>query len=138
MAQCSSVVKWGHSNIDITLVDPRIFFFKTLNEEFTDLKKIGRKAEKILKGSLDLIPSPSRSGEHLNFLFFIFSAIKCWAFSTNLFRQNICWQHPAMFCQKKYNKKFKCSPLLEGDGIKSRLPFKIFSTLSSSYNFTRY
>ena len=40
MAQCSSVVKWGHSNVDITLVDPRIFFIKTLDEEFTDLQKI--------------------------------------------------------------------------------------------------
>ena len=30
------------------------------------------KVEKILKGSLDLILSPSRSREHLNFYFFIF------------------------------------------------------------------
>ena len=33
-----------------------------------------------------------------------------------------------MFGQKSENKKFKCSQLLEGDGIESRLPFKIFST----------
>ena len=32
------------------------------------------KVEKILKGSLDLISSPSRSHEHLNFLFLFFSA----------------------------------------------------------------
>ena len=34
-----------------------------------------------------------------------------------------------MFCRKKKYKKFKCSRLLEGDGMESRLPFKIFSTL---------
>ena len=34
-----------------------------------------------------------------------------------------------MFDQKNENKKFKCSQLLEGDGIESRLPFKIFSTV---------
>ena len=40
-------------------------------------KKFLDKVEKILKGSLDSIPSPSRSCEHLNFLFLFF------------FRQNI-------------------------------------------------
>ena len=39
------------------------------------------------------------------------------------------WQRPAMFCRKK-NKKIKCLQLLEGDGIKSRLPIKISSTLN--------
>ena len=34
-----------------------------------------------------------------------------------------------MFGKKNGNKKFKCSQFLEGDGIESRLPFKIFSTL---------
>ena len=34
-----------------------------------------------------------------------------------------------MFCRKNKDKKFKCSRLLEGDEIESRLPFKIFSTL---------
>ena len=29
---------------------------------------------------------------------------------------------------KNHNKNFKCSRLLEGDGIESHLPFKIFST----------
>ena len=33
------------------------------------------------------------------------------------------------FAEKNKDKKFKCSQLLEGDGIESRLPFKIFSTL---------
>ena len=38
--------------------------------------------------------------------------------------------------KKNENKKFKCSQLLEGDRIESRLPFKIFSTLLrySSFN----
>ena len=38
-------------------------------------------------------------------------------------------QRPAMFDQKHLKKKFKCSQLLEGDGIESRLTFKISSTL---------
>jgi hypothetical protein len=38
------------------------------------------KVEKILKGSLDSIPSSSRKREHLNFLFLVFSAKYCWAF----------------------------------------------------------
>ena len=46
-----------------------------------------------------------------------------------MFGQKVCWQRPAMFGKKKIIKKFKCSRLLEGDGIESRLPFKIFSTL---------
>ena len=36
------------------------------------------------------------------------------------------------FAEKNKNKKFKCSRLLEGDEIESRLPFKIFSTLVKS------
>ena len=32
------------------------------------------------------------------------------------------------------NKKFKCSRTLEGDGIKSRLPFKIFPTLPLKFS----
>ena len=58
-----------------------------------------------------------------------------WALSTNIFVQKVCWQCPAMLGQKNKNKKFKCSRLLEGDGIESRLPFKIFSTLFTGYVF---
>ena len=41
-----------------------------------------------------------------------------------------------MFGQKSENKKFKCSQLLEGDGIESRLPFKIFSTYFTAKKHT--
>ena len=48
------------------------------------------KVENILKGSLDSIPSPSKSREHLNFLSIFFSAKLCWALSTNFLEQKVC------------------------------------------------
>ena len=38
---------------------------------------------------------------------------------------------PSNVLPEKLKQKFKCSRLLEGDGIESRLPFKIFFTLNS-------
>ena len=49
------------------------------------------KVEKILKGSMDLISSPSRSHEHLNFLFLFFGAKHCWALSTNFENKQKVW-----------------------------------------------
>ena len=43
-----------------------------------------------------------------------------------------------MFGQKNENKKFKLLRLLEGDGIKSRLPLKIFSTLNEQTRIKEY
>ena len=36
--------------------------------------------------------------------------------------------------KKNKNKTFKCSRLLEGDGIESPLPFEIFSTLTGGFS----
>ena len=46
-----------------------------------------------------------------------------------LFVQQSLLTMPSNVWQKNENKKCKCSQLLEGDRIESRLPFKIFSTL---------
>ena len=51
----------------------------------------------------------------------------CWALSTNFLYKT--QRLAMMFGQKNKNKKFKSSRLLEGDGIESRLLYKIFSTL---------
>ena len=45
---------------------------------------------------------------------------------------------PSNVWPKNNNNEFKCSRLLEGDGIKSRLPFKNFSTLSKDYEKARF
>ena len=56
------------------------------------------KLEKILKGSLDSIPSPSPSVKIQimggNFV----KAKDFWMLSTNFWIQKVCWQCPAMFC----------------------------------------
>ena len=75
------------------------------------------------KDSLDSIPSPSPSMtiqimDRKVGLRWDVKAKDCWAY------KKVCWQQPATF-----GKKIKCSRLLEGDGMESRLPFKIFSTL---------
>ena len=59
------------------------------------------KVEKILKGSLDLIPPPSPSVK-IQLIAGIFAwgvkAKHWWALSTNFWKQKVCWHHPAMFC----------------------------------------
>ena len=104
---------------------------------------LGSKVEKILKGILDSIPSPSpsvqiqirggkvclrRKGKTLL------------GIETNFLYSKVCWQRPAMFCL--YTLKQTFPPLIwiftegEGDGIESRIPFKIFSTLrETNLNF---
>ena len=57
----------------------------------------------------------------------------CWVMSPNFLFSKVCWQCPAMFCLYT-SSKLSLSIIWiftedEGDGIKSRLPFKIFSTL---------
>ena len=106
--------------------------YKAWNFEFTAISlylqmlalKLQFKVEKISKGSLDSIPSVKIQIMGGKFAWGV-KAKHCWLLSTNF---KVCWQHPAMFCRKNKNKKFKCSRLLEGDGIESRLPFEIFST----------
>ena len=56
------------------------------------------KVEKILKGSLEFIPSPSssvkiqiRGGKGVKAKYF-------WVLSTNIWIQKVCWQHQEMFC----------------------------------------
>ena len=83
------------------------------------------KVEKILKGSLDSISSPSRSCEHLNFLFSFFfgqtllSIVNklCWTKSLLTMPSNVL-----SLCLKPIIWIFTKG---EGEGIKSRLPFKI-------------
>ena len=56
---------------------------------------------------------------------------KQWALSTNFWKQEVCWHHPAMFCLYTLSTP----PIIwiltevEGDGIESRLSSYIFSTL---------
>ena len=56
----------------------------------------------------------------------------CWVITTNFLFSKVCWQPPAMF-------SLYTSSIIwiftegEGDGIESRLPFKIFSTLQCTY-----
>ena len=95
------------------------------------------KAKKILEDSLNSIPSPSVKIQIMGRKF----GLKCkgktlLVMSTNFFVQNVCWQLPGMFGQNDKNKNSKCSRLLEGDGIESRLPFRIFSTLKISCNIS--
>ena len=45
--------------------------------------------------------------------------------STNFLFSKVCWQCPAMCCLYTSSKIFTEG---EGDGIESRIPFKIFST----------
>ena len=52
--------------------------------------------------------------------------------STNFWKKKVCWQCPAMFCLYTFKQSFP--PMIwiftegEGDGVKSRLPSKKFST----------
>ena len=48
---------------------------------------------------------------------------------TNLLDKKFVDRAQQCFAKKNKNRTFKCSQLLEGDEIKSRLPFKTFSTL---------
>ena len=73
------------------------------------------KEEKILKGSLDSIPSPSSSVK----IQIMGKTLLDWPI--NFWQQKVCWHHPAMFClitsSKLSRQKF------EGDEIESRLSF---------------
>ena len=81
---------WGWSLINFSPLRPKLL--KTFPNEAI-------KVEKILKGSLDSIPSPLMKIQ-----------IKCGkvclrckgktllALSTNFWKQKVCWHHPAMFC----------------------------------------
>ena len=54
------------------------------------------KVEKISKGSLDSIPSPSTSRKVGRFTWGV-KAKHCWVLSTNVWKQKVCWHHPAIF-----------------------------------------
>ena len=63
------------------------------------------KVEKILKGSLDLIPSPSVKIQIMGMKITLgVKAIHCWTLSTHFWKQKVCWHHPAMFCLTTSNK----------------------------------
>ena len=58
-------------------------------------------------------------------------AKQSWVMSTNFLLSKVCWQSLPMFCL--YTSSKLSQPIIwiftEGDGIESRLPFKIFYTL---------
>ena len=77
----------------------KIFFRHNLENDA--LKNFLHKVEKILKGSLDSILSPSPSvkiqitGRKVCLRW---KGKNCWVLSTNFSNQKVCWHHPAMFC----------------------------------------
>ena len=57
------------------------------------------KVEKILKGSLDSISSPSVKIQIKGGKFtWGVKARYCWELSTNILYSKVCWQHPVLFC----------------------------------------
>ena len=59
------------------------------------------KIEKILKGTLDLIPSPSLSVKIQIMGRKVWNVVKakhCWVLPTNFLFSKVCWQYPVMFC----------------------------------------
>ena len=56
--------------------------------------------EKVLKGSLDYIPSPlpSLKIQIMGKFAWGLKAKHCWTLSTNFWKQKGCWHHPSMFC----------------------------------------
>ena len=82
------------------------------------------------KVGMDWIPSLSTSIK----IWIIGGKIHCWVRSTNFLFSKVCWQRPAMFYH------YPSLPMIwiftegEGDGIESRLPFKIVSTLKTFWN----
>ena len=81
---------------------------------------LSSEVENILKGSLHSIPSPSSSRDHffLQNIKFVDSAQQCFAFTP----QANFPTHNSIFTEG------------EDDGIESRLPLKIFSTLTVHKN----
>ena len=78
---------------------------------------------------------------HLHWKFKLFAgkftwgdkAKHCLVMSTDFLFLKVCWQRPSMFCLYKSSKlslHIWIFTECEGDGIESRLPFNIFSTLS--------
>ena len=115
------------------LVTPVVLWFSakfSVASKWNDWKTWGKVKEIY---SLDSIPSPSPSvkiqiiGGKVG--------LKCkgktWLAIVNIFFCTKSLLTTPSWPPKNKNKKFKCSQLLEGDGIESRLPFKIFSTLFS-------
>ena len=78
------------------------------------------KVETILKGSLDLIPSPSTS------------------MKIQIMGGKVCLKHKGKTLLGVVNKLFVFPPIIsiftEGDMIESRLPYKIFSTLIRQFD----
>ena len=90
------------------------------------------KVKKILEDSLDSIPSPSHSVKIQIMGGKDGLRCKCktlLGIVNKVFVQQSLLTMSSNVWPKNKNKKFKCSQLLEGDGIESRLPFKFFSAL---------
>ena len=93
---------WSQSQSWISSKNGQNFHFKARFFFFLYLFLKVYKAEKILKGSLNSIPSPSPSlnsnygWESLLEVYIL--AKHCWVLSTNFLFSKVCWQCLAMFC----------------------------------------
>ena len=107
-------------------------------DRFPSLRSFVNKVEKILKGSMDSIPSPSPSVKIQIMGGKVYLRCKgktLLGIVKNFLFSKVFWQHPAMFYLHASSKI--SLPIIwiftegEGDGIESMLLFKIFSTLMS-------
>ena len=101
----------------------RLVFLKTLHTY-----KIG-KVEKIWKGSLDSIPSPSPPMKFKSWTGKFVWGVKakhCRGLSTNFWKQNVYWHHPVMFVVLSEGS-FPSNNLnfLEGEG--DRIEYRVSS-----------
>ena len=111
-----------------------MWYFYQINETilciFIDLRD-----KLILKGSLDLIPSPSPSEKNQIMGRKVWLRHKGKTLLVVVWKQKNCWQLTSPSSVLPYYLKLTLLPIIwiftksEGDGIESRLSFQIFSTL---------
>ena len=88
------VVAHYHSRLSVTLV---VELELDTDIDIMQIFKVG----KFLKGILDWSRSPSPSLKFKLWEENIVWGVKakhCWALSKNVWKQKVCWHHPAMFC----------------------------------------
>ena len=97
------------------------------------------KVEKILKGNLDSIPSPSMKIQIMSVKICLRSKGKhCWVLSTNFWKQKVCWHHPAMFCLITSSKLSPNSVQCSGDNIWIGISSKIQPFCPKSFGNHRF
>jgi hypothetical protein len=89
--------------------------------EYMNFKKQIFKAETILKGRLNSIPSPLKFKLWAAKFAWGVEVKHCWVVSTNFWEQKVCWQWPAMFCLYTSSKVslpcFEFSPKVKVMGL---------------------